>query len=173
MTEVFSREIEVKDLDLLADLVRQLRAIGKFDRLGVSNIISPTISVGSLRPTEILVTPPAFARAELNTAGPLLAQAAGTAYADTGQLQAGDYDVIALAVTDTTGGDVVVEWRDSTNTAQVMAWPLSVTSGRLGSSLALSLAGIQQNERVRITQLRANSNGWVRATVGAKRRPTI
>lgn len=142
---------------LLADLIRELSLIGPgVGLLGFSDQIAPVFIVGS-RGLVIDAQDPVYRPAEVFS-NISTATTAGVALIDTGELEAGDFDIIcgiSGANPAAQQQNVQLLQRNAGNTANVAAWPLSTPAPSNASAssqtpLKFSMK-VLQDERYLIT----------------------
>lgn len=173
--DVNEQEPVVNDPILLVDFLQLLSVKGNVGKLRVADVVLPTVSLGQVSTPAIQVRQPAFRSTDVFSNGILSGPAANAVMADTGQLEAGVYDVQTI-ITPNTGTITqrfAVEHRDAANAANLAVWNwLHAGTPAGGAGVYWSLGyEFAANERLRIINLVASNAGeTVAATIFARRR---
>jgi hypothetical protein len=149
------------DPEVHADLVRLLQIRGPLGVLNVIDAILPTVSLGTVVPTDVNIRSPIFRSTNVFSAGRKPAPAANSVLADTGPLPGGIYDVITMMNVNESGqSSLFFQHRDAANAANLMALDVDVGTG-LGvhgfDQLVLSYE-LAVNERLRFIKSAAAGN---------------
>ena len=147
------RDPSVVQLDfpaLTADLIGQLQLVGTVGLLNFLPEVRPTFIIGSrgltIEPQPTVYTPSEVFTGELNN------PAGNVIIIDTGQLPAGDYDVIATLSASATAGITArnsLEHRNAANAATLSDFFTFVTpTGTMNYSITIALR-LALNERLR------------------------
>ncbi len=166
------RKIQADFPVLVADLISQLSLTGTVGVLDFIDAIQPTFIVGS-RGLEVTAEQVLFENAEFFD-GSLANWAANALVFDTGQLAAGDYDVIFnISIGTTAGGPgfTDLQHRNAANTAVLTSWPIISTLGATANMATRFGVRVAQNERFRV-EAQVAETGRVGATLALRLRPT-
>lgn len=165
---------------LLADLIRELKLLGA--PIGLLDFVPSVqpVYIVSARGGALDVTaaPPIWTSSEIFD-GSAASPAAATVIVDTGQLEAGDFDITAtvsnVGQNGVSSGEIQLQLRDAANAATI-AVPITLPTTQLNvfGSITLPIAGIQiaENERLRIQVITTAMTGMVSGVIMAKRRVT-
>lgn len=164
------------DPELQANLTRLLQIQGPLGILNVLDVVVPVVNMGQVVPLDVDVRSPAFRSTDIFANGPQTAQPINTILADTGQLQAGVYDV-QLTIqcnTNNVASFISVEHRNAANAANLAIW----TYLAMGDNIEAKTIGpftfgyeIGVNERLRMIQDFGNAaNDVANGIIFARRR---
>lgn len=163
---------------LIADVIDQLNVRGPLGVLDLSDEVRPVFIIGS-RTGSLQVTsnPVDFTSANV-FAGSAIAPAANTVVADTGQLPAGTYDVLAhLSISGIIAGSgvITVQHRNAANAATLATILSQMMQGgvEVHVNLSLPLLGYQIATDERIRLIAATSGftlGGMSGSIWARRR---
>jgi len=155
---------------LVSDLINQLQLVGTVGLLNFLPEVRPTFIIGS-RGLTIEPQPTVYAPAEVFT-GEVTNPAGNVVIIDTGQLPAGDYDVIATISAAATAGVTSrnsLEHRNAANAATLSEFFSFVTpTGTMINTFSIALR-LALNERLRWFNGNAFT-GKVGGVIAAKRR---
>ncbi len=118
----------VTDLDALTNFINSLGLQGDVPPMEAMPLVLPVAVVANPVRQQITSVETPFTAATVFTAGLLTNQAAGSRYADTGQLAAGDFSIkLFLSGSNTAGSDqfnVRIRHRDSADAADLMTFEI-------------------------------------------------
>lgn len=155
---------------LTADLIAQLRLTGTIGLMDFDPTVRPVFIVGD-RDLEVEAVAPVVTPAQI-TNGAANNPAANQVIVDTGQLPAGNYDILLLmsARFSLLGGETIWEHRDAANAVTLSAWAIETgTDFALSQSLTFSMS-IVEDERLRMISGQAGT-GRISGTVHHRIRP--
>ncbi len=119
----------VTDLDALTNFINSLGLQGDVPPMTALPLVLPVAVVANPVRQQITSVETPFTAATVFTAGLLTNQAAGTRYADTGQLAAGTFKIkLFLSGTNTAGADqfnVRIRHRDAADAADLMTFEIA------------------------------------------------
>lgn len=112
------------DPELTVNLTRLLNIRGPLGLLKVLDTVVPVVSLGNVVQPIVEINQPAFRSTDVFSNGVLVAPAAGTVLADTGQLAAGTFDVqYYVSAMDFLGTrQLDFEHRNAANAANLAIW---------------------------------------------------
>ena len=158
-------------------MIADLKLSGTVGLLDFLTAVRPIYIVGTRAGGLVAtVVPPTFGSADIFS-GFATGPAANTVIVDTGQLPAGNYDVIAMAAlgSDSSAGEFRLEHRNAANAANLATWPIT---RRTGAADGTSLNGmfplsmrytLAADERLRFfTTFISGASGVYTATIMAK-----
>ena len=149
------------------DLIDQFKLIGQLETLEVPPAIMPVYMVGQATVQTITTAAPVWTSV---FSGFLANPAANAVLADTGNLAAGTYDLLASATTAGFGTDgrVQFELRDAPNLNNVFMWQWAFEGGDGVSEVhAVELA---ENERFRFRNMNAQAAATICCSLSLRRR---